>query len=165
MKSIFAELTQIIRGPGRLHALAGAFVVLVMLVAAPLRPAYAVDMPSEDDQDVLVRSTLMTFNDANMTGNYTVFIAKASKQFQSQIAPEKLTASLESFRVNHLFFESVVTEDYSSTEKPTIDAEGGLNLAGVFKTDDMEVKYKLRFIQNDNVWKLLGFNVDAKKKQ
>jgi len=164
MKSIFAELTQFLRRPGRLHALVGAFVVLVMLAAA-LRPAYAVDMPSDDDQDVLVRSTLMTFNDANMTGNYAVFIAKASKQFQSQIAPEKLMASLESFRVNRLFFESVVTEDYDSTEKPTIDAEGGLNLAGVFKTDDMEVKYKLRFIQNDNVWKLLGFNVDAKKKQ
>jgi hypothetical protein len=165
MKSIFAALTQTVRRLGRSHARAGVFVALLMLVAASLRPAYAVDMPSEDDQDVLVRATLTTFNDANMTGNYAVFIAKASKQFQSQIAPEKLTASLESFRVNHLFFESVVTEDYASAEKPTIDAEGGLNLGGVFKTDDMEVKYKLRFIQNDSKWKLLGFNVDAKKQQ
>jgi hypothetical protein len=160
MKSIFAEWVQIAR---RFVAVAGvAFSIL--MIASP-RLAYAVDMPSEDDRDVMVRSTLMTFNDANMTGNYSVFIAKSSKQFQSQIAPEKLASSLESFRTNRLFFESVVTEDYDSTEKPTIDAEGGLNLGGVFKTDDMEVKYKLRFIQNDNVWKLLGFNVDAKKQQ
>jgi hypothetical protein len=160
MKSILTEWAQIAR---RSAAVAGvAFAILMM---ASLRPAYAVDLPSDDDQDVLVRTTLMTFNDANMTGNYSVFIAKASKQFQSQIAPEKLASSLESFRTNRLFFESVVTEDYDSTEKPTIDAEGGLNLGGVFKTDDMEVKYKLRFIQNDNLWKLLGFNVDAKKQQ
>ena len=160
MKSILTEWAQIAR---RSVAVAGvAFAILMM---ASLRPACALDLPSDDDQDVLVRTTLMTFNDANMTGNYSVFIAKASKQFQSQIAPEKLASSLESFRTNRLFFESVVTEDYESTEKPTIDAEGGLNLGGVFKTDDMEVKYKLRFIQNDNVWKLLGFNVDAKKQQ
>ena len=165
MKSIFAEWTEIVRCFRKSRIAAGIFVAVLMLVTASLRPAYAADMPSEDDQDVLVRATLMTFNDANMTGNYAVFIAKASKQFQSQIAPEKLAASLESFRVNRLFFDNVVTEDYDSTEKPTIDAEGGLNLGGLFRTDDMEVKYKLRFIQNDNVWKLLGFNVDAKKQK
>jgi hypothetical protein len=164
MKSIFTERT-LVRRLGWVPVVAGVVVAFSILVVAPLRPAYAVDMPSEDDQDVLVRSTLMTFNDANMTGNYSVFIAKASKQFQSQIAPEKLTSSLESFRTNQFFFESVVAEDYDSTEKPMIDAEGGLNLGGVFKTDDMEVKYKLRFIQNDSKWKLLGFNVDAKKQQ
>jgi len=164
MKSIFAAWTQIVRGLVKLRVATSVFAAL-LVVAGSLRPAYAVDLPSADDQDVLVRATLMTFNDANMTGNYAVFIAKASRQFQAQIAPEKLTASLESFRVNRLFFESVVTEDYDSTEKPAIDGEGGLNLGGVFKTDDMEVKYKLRFIQNDNVWKLLGFNVDAKKQK
>ena len=162
MTSIFTERIKAVR---YLCTVAAVIVAFSVLTAASLRPAYAVDMPSEDDRNVLVRTTLMTFNDANMTGNYAVFIAKASKQFQSQISPEKLTASLESFRVNRLFFESVVAARYDSTEKPAIDPEGGLNLGGAFKTDAMEVKYKLRFIQNDNVWKLLGFNVDAKKQK
>ena len=142
---------------------AGAFLVLSTLVAAALAPARAAELPPDGEQDVLVRTTLMTFNDANMTGNYSVLIAKASKQFQTQFTPEKVAASLESFRVNHLFFEEVVTEKYDSTEKPTIDPEGGLNLAGAFKSSTMEVKYKLRFIQNDSKWKLLGFNVNATK--
>jgi hypothetical protein len=38
-------------------------------------------------------------------------------------------------------------------------------LNGVFKTDDMEVKYRLRFIQNNHVWKMLGLNVDATRKK
>ncbi len=44
-----------------------------------------------------------------------------------------------------------------------IDQEGALVLAGMIKTDDMQVKYRLRFVQNGRFWKLLGINVDAKK--
>lgn len=139
------------------------FSAFLMLVAASFTPAYAVEVPPEAEQDVLVRTTLMTFNDANLTGNYSVLIAKASKQFQAQFAPDKVAASLESFRVNRLFFEDIVTQKYDSTEKPVIDPDGSLNLAGVLKAGTMEVKYKLRFIQNDSKWKLLGFNVDATK--
>jgi hypothetical protein len=35
----------------------------------------------------------------------------------------------------------------------------------VFKTDDMEVKYRLRFIQNNKIWKVAGINVDATRKK
>ena len=33
-----------------------------------------------------------------------------------------------------------------------------------FKTDDMQVKYRIRYVQNNKVWKLLGINVDATRK-
>jgi hypothetical protein len=33
------------------------------------------------------------FNDANMTGNYAVLHAKASKQFQSQFSAEQLSTA------------------------------------------------------------------------
>jgi hypothetical protein len=36
-------------------------------------------------------------------------------------------------------------------------------LAGALKTEDMQVKYRLRFVQNGKEWKLLRINVDAKK--
>ncbi len=140
-----------------------AFIFFLIVAAASLQPAFAADMPSEDTQDVLVRTTLMTFNDANMTGNYAVMLAKSSQQFQAQITAEKLAVAMEAFRTNKLFFESIVGEDYESSEKPVIDKEGVLNLGGVFKSDEMQVTYKLRFVQNGNAWKLLGFNVDAKK--
>jgi len=46
-----------------------------------------------------------------------------------------------------------------------IDKEGALVLGGVFKTDDLQVKYNLRFVKNDDAWKMLGINVDATKKK
>ena len=163
MTWMLADRTSVFRRVGRSLGRVSVCVALLILAAASLPPAHAIQIPSDDEQDVLIRTTLMTFNDANMTGNYAILLAKASRQFQSQITAEKLATAFEPFRTNELFFESVVTEDYDSLEKPTIDGEGALVLAGVFKTDDMQVKYRLRFVQNGKLWKLLGINVDAKK--
>jgi len=60
-----------------------------------------------------------------------------------------------------LFFEAVVTAEYDSWEKAKFDPDGALVLAGVFKTDELEVKYRLRFVQSNKVWKVLGIKVDA----
>ena len=128
-----------------------------------LAPAHAIQIPSDGEQDVLIRTTLTTFNDANMTGNYAVLLAKASRQFQSQITAEKLATAFAPFRTNELFFEGAVSAHCDPSDKPTIDSEGALVLVGVLKTDDMQVKYRLRFVQNGKIWKLLGINVDAKK--
>ena len=136
---------------------------LLILIAASLSSARAAEIPSDDEQDVLIRSTLMTFNDANMTGNYAVLAAKASKQFQAQLPVDKLASAFESFRKNELFFEGVVSADYDSYEKASFDSDGALVLAGVFKTGDIQVKYRLRFVQDGNAWKILGINVDANK--
>lgn len=141
----------------------GALFSLIALIAIFLAPAFAAEIPSDDDQDILIRSTLMTFNDANMTGNYSVLLAKASKQFQEQFTAEKLAASFEEFRKKELYFEEVVTADYDSYEKAKFDSDGALLLAGVFATDDMKVSYKLRYVQNNKVWKLIGLDVNAKK--
>jgi hypothetical protein len=136
---------------------------LLLVVATSPSSVFAAEIPSDDEQDVLIRSTLMTFNDANMTGNYSVFLAKASKEFQGQFTVDKMAAAFESFRAKGLFFESVATEDYDSYEKAKIEADGQLVLAGVFKADGMQVKYVLKFFQNNKVWKVSGITVNANK--
>jgi hypothetical protein len=163
MKWIFADRMLVFRRFGRPVGGLSVFVAVLVLVACSLQPARAVQIPSDGEQDVLVRTTLMTFNDANMTGNYAVLMAKASRQFQSQITVEKLSSAFEPFRNNELFFEGAVDAHYDPSEKPTIDADGALVLIGMVKTDEMQLKYRLRFVQNGKTWKLLGINVDAKK--
>jgi hypothetical protein len=86
MRSISANPITTFNLSQRLSALAGFLVALLALVAVSLAPACAAEIPSDDEQDVLIRTTLMTFNDANMTGNYAVLLAKGSKQFQSQFS-------------------------------------------------------------------------------
>src|ERR1700749_5094973 len=135
-------------------------VAFFALAIAWVVPAFAADIPDDDAQDVLIRTTLLTFNDANMTNNYAVMLARSSKQFQSQFTADKMATAFESFRTKKLFFEEVATDEYDSSEDAKIDKEGALVLAGVFKGDELQIKYNLRFVKNDDAWKLLGINVD-----
>ncbi len=163
MRPILGYSTNIFRTT-RLFTAAVALLSLALITTAP---AFAVDIPDDDTQDVLIRSTLVTFNDANMTNNYTVLWAKSAKELQAAISPEKMAAAFEVFRKNQGFFEDVITADYDSYEKAVIDKEGALVLAGVFAVDDnMKVKYNLRFLQNDKVWKIASItvNIDRQKK-
>jgi hypothetical protein len=123
----------------------------------------AASLPSDDEQEILIRTTLMTFNDANMTGNYSVLHAKASKELQAQLSIEKLFETFKPFRTNQLFFEDIIYEDYDSYEDGKFDADGALVLVGVFKTDNVKVAYRLKFLKNGSVWKWSGLNVNADK--
>jgi hypothetical protein len=146
--------------------LLAAGLTLFALTMVTIAPAVAAEIPDDDAQDVLIRSTLVTFNDANMTNNYSVLYAKAAKELQAQATPEKMAAAFEVIRKNQGFFEDVVTADYDSYEKAVIDKDGALVLAGVFKIDDnMTVKYNLHFLQNNNVWKVAAINVNVDRKK
>jgi hypothetical protein len=138
-----------------------ASVGLLALAGLIIGPAFAAEIPDDHTQDALIRSALARFNDANMTNNYSVFMATASKQFQTQVTPEKMAAAFEGFRKNHVFFDEVVAANYVSHEKTVIDKDGALVLVGMLKLDKADLKYTLRFVQNDNIWKLLAINVDV----
>ena len=81
---IVAILTLISRLTRRSLALAGIVIASLMIAGAFLAPAYAADIPSDDEQDVLIRSTLASFNDANMTGNYSVSLPRAPSNSSSR---------------------------------------------------------------------------------
>ena len=62
-----------------------AFLALAAVLAMSLStPAHSAPVPTDDEQEILVKATLMTFNDANLTGNYSVLYDKAAKQFRAQ---------------------------------------------------------------------------------
>src|SRR5436190_7174973 len=147
----------------RVYVTACIFSLLASAIVS-IPSAFAVEIPSDHDQDVMIRSTLATFNDANMSNNYAVMWSKASRQLQVQVTPEKFQTAFAVFRDKQIFFEEIVTADRESSEKAKIDEEGVLVLAGAFKTDEMLVKYRLRYALNSKIWKLLGINVDTTKK-
>ena len=154
-----AKWSEFMLGARRAALTLVAAVMMIVTVA----PANAASVPSDDEQEILIRTTLMTFNDANMTGNYSVLHAKASKEVQAQLSIEKLFETFKPFRTNQLFFEDIIYEDYDSYEDGKFDADGALVLAGVFKTDNVKVAYRLKFLKNDSVWKWSGLNVNADK--
>ncbi len=141
---------------------AACLVLLLAMLWSPTRSLGA-KLPSDDEQEILIKTTLMTFNDANVTGNYSVLHAKSSRQLQDQISVEKLTAAFQKFRDMRLNIESVVSDDIVLTESKT-NGDGVLELVGMFKDDDKKIQYDLKFVKNDGIWRLLGINVNYKDK-
>jgi hypothetical protein len=72
----------------------GILVALTLGVMLLVSPAAAQKVPDKAMQEVIIKTTLLTFNDANVTNNYTVLHAKLSKPFRDQFSPERLQEAL-----------------------------------------------------------------------
>ena len=136
-----------------------AAAVLALTAACPVT-AHALDMPGPSAQEVLVKSILVTLNDAVATDNFTILHAKISKPFRDQFPPEKLRAVFKNLVEKHAVFDAVVAEKMISDEDAKIDDKGVLNLKGRFQTAPKQIKYQLGFIESEGVWKLSGVAID-----
>jgi hypothetical protein len=124
--------------------------------------AMAASLPDDYEQEILIKATLMTFNDANLTGNYTVLHDKAATPFRKQLPPDKLADAFKEFRDRKVNIESIVADDIDAGSEAQID-NGVLILKGRFKDDTRRIRYDLKFIREDNSWKLVGINVGYKE--
>ena len=97
----------------------GAVAALV-ISAMGAWPAAAQQVPVPLVQEVLIKATLMTFNDANITGNYDVLHAKLSKPFRDQFPPEKLKEAFKVFADNHVDFEIVTAKAPIAKQEPAV---------------------------------------------
>jgi hypothetical protein len=140
--------------------LAAGALALAPLVAAG--PALALKPPVAEMQEVLIKASLMSFNDANVTGNYAVLHAKLSKPFRDQFPPEKLKQAFKPFADAHIDFDVVVAKPPVPTEAVRIDDDGRLLLRGYFDTQPSRVHYDLAFVMSEGEWKLIKLNVNVK---
>jgi hypothetical protein len=136
--------------------------IMLALAMSLVAPAFSATLPTDNEQEILVKTTLMTFNDANLTGNYSVLFDKSSKAFRSQITAEKLSEAFKVFRTKNINLESIVADEIDSSKDPKIDGDGVLRLTGRFKDEDKKISFDLKFVNEDGVWKILGLNVKYK---
>lgn len=121
--------------------------------------ASAQEMPTPLIQEVLIKSSLLTFNDAIVTDNFTVLHAKASKPFRDQFTPDKLRASFKRFVEGHAVFDVIVAKPPIASVESKIDKAGELQLNGYFDVAPNKLKYQLDYIRSEGDWKLSGLNV------
>lgn len=135
---------------------------LVTLLAAASAAAQN-KVPSERTLETLVKSELMSFNDANLTGNYDVFHARLSKPFRQQFTSERLKASFKEFAEKDIDIAVIVTFKPTYDPAPAIDDDGRLVVKGSFPTEPARVIFSLAFIPSDGEWKLISINVKTTK--
>jgi len=135
--------------------------VMALMLAASLAQAQN-KVPSERALEALVKTTLLTFNDANVTGNYTVLHAKLSKPFRDKFSAERLKEVFKVFHEKRIDFDLIAAKQPIASKPATVNDSGVLMLHGHFDATHSSVNYELDFIMSDGEWKLIRINVQLK---
>ena len=134
--------------------------VLVTVVFASVQTK-AQEIPDAMLQEALVKEALITFNDANMTGNYEVMRLRTAKPFQDKFTPEDLLGMFKSFGDQDVDIATVAGMDIVEDAAAKVE-NGVLTLSGHFETSPLRVNYVLDFMVEENDWALIGIDVSAK---
>ena len=107
----------------------------------------------------LTRSTLLTLNDANRSGNYSVLRDLAAPGFQAKNTAADLAVSFADLRRRNFDLYAAAVVAPQLTEAPAIDADGKLHLSGLFPTRPLQIKFDLMFEVSAGQWKLFGIAI------
>jgi hypothetical protein len=130
------------------------------LSASPRQPATSPSLPVSIEQALyLIRSTLLTLNDANRSGNYTVLRDLAAFGFQARNTAADLALIFTDLRRRNFDLFAVALTAPQLTTAPTLDGEGRLRLTGVFPTTPLQIAFDLLFENAGGQWRLFGISV------
>ena len=135
-------------------------VIGALLLALPAQAENQV--PNALLQQMLIKTSLLTLNDANITGNYTVLHAKLAKPFREQFSPERLKQVFKTFADQHADWGVIAAKPAIATEESRIDNRGALILRGYFDTKPSRINYALDFLPSEGEWKPIKLNVHIK---
>lgn len=116
-------------------------------------------VPGEEQSLYLVRATLLTLNDANRSGNYTVLRDLASPGFQAKNTAADLALSFADLRKRNFDLFSVALLSPKFTVAPAVDANGKLRLKGFFPSRPLQIDFDLIFEVVGGQWRLLAISV------
>jgi hypothetical protein len=137
----------------------GALVLLLAASAAPVPTIAQSSLPAARPLEAMVKSSLMSFNDANLTGNYAVFHARLSKPFRQLFSPRDLQKAFKEFADKSIDLDIVAALTPVYAEPPSVDPAGKLLLKGYFATEPTRVNFDMEFIPSDGEWRLLRIHV------
>lgn len=149
------------------NALIAILLVTASTVAAIAQPAPAARQqtlqprpPLSIEQALyLIRSTLLTLNDANRSGNYTVLRDLASPAFQAKNSAADLAQSFADLRRRNFDLFAVAIAAPRLAAPPALDSNGMLRLAGFFPTRPLQIRFDLLYQAVDGKWRLFGISV------
>ena len=125
--------------------------------AAPA-PEAAQPVISAQEALYLVRSTLLTLNDANKSGNYTVLRDLAAPGFQAANTSASLARTFTDLRERKFDLFGVLLIVPRFHAPPRIE-DGMLRLRGAFPTMPLAIDFDLLFEKTGTTWRLFGISV------
>lgn len=124
-------------------------------------PKPSPDKVSGPEISMLIRTTLVSLQQANITGNYTVLRDLGSNSFRTINNPVRLGNIYGKLRESGIDMSPVVLLDPLLTKAPVIDANRVLIIEGFFPTEPLNILFKMGFRFEFGNWRLLSLSVGA----
>lgn len=129
------------------------FVAAIIGTLLLVSPAQEDDkLPSAQYQEILIKTSLLRPNDANLTGNYAVLHAELAKPFRDQFTPEQLKQAFKTFADQKPDWGLIATKPPIASSEAKIDSRGGLKLRHYFDTRPNRLSYELDFLSSVGEW-------------
>jgi len=131
----------------------------------PLKKGAAPELvlPSAESIVVLIRSTLLSLNDALRTDNYTVLRDLASPSFREANTAGRLHQIFANLSAQRIDLAAVAILPPKLPQPPSIDQDRRLHIAGYFPGEPVQVNFELVFEAVGNQWRLFGISVNPTK--
>ena len=107
----------------------------------------------------LIRSALLTLNDANRSGNYTVLRDLAAPDFQAKNSAADLAHIFANLRQRRIDLHAAALLAPQLTAAPALDDKGMLRLTGFFPTRPLQIRFDLLFQTVGSDWRLFGISI------
>jgi hypothetical protein len=120
------------------------------------------EVPTDKEVKKLALDSLLLFNVAIQTKSFDNFYTKISKLWQKEISPEELFRTFRSFVEQNVNIALIVKERPDFDGTPTVNDDGILVLKGSYPTQPNKVFFELKYVFEDESWKLVGINVQVK---
>ena len=127
----------------------------------PAQPELAV--PSAENLVIMIRSTLLSLNDALATGNFTVFRDLAAPSLRDGNSAARFAQIFSNLADQHINLARVVILAPKLPGPPAIDANRRLHISGFFPDDPVQINFELQFEEVSDRWRLFGIAVNPVK--
>ena len=117
-------------------------------------------LPSAESTVVLIRSTLLSLNDALRTGNYTVLRDLAAPSFRDANSAGRLHQIFANLSAQRIDLAAVAILPPKLPQPPSIDQDKRLRIAGYFPGEPVQLHFDLIFEAVGNQWRLFGIAVN-----
>lgn len=152
------------RKSGLIAAATAAALILPAAAAAQNRPAPARPVAPQQSQFpaaagliVLIKSSLIALNQANLTGNYQVLYALGSDTLRRTTNPQNLAQSFAPFRQRGVDLSPIIFLNPQLARAAAIE-QGRLHIVGSFPTQPLQITFDFWFEPSQGQWKFIQLN-------